>query len=121
FWIVSRATEADESVISVPGLELGAESIDYLVCDYYVRRCPLFSSRVLPLALVAPETVFRNPPRNWPMQVQYFRGLVTARRYVSSRTPSSSAAYFHSCLHDHFKASIDHALSVKGHRVSVRL
>src|SRR5262245_14882067 len=48
--IVSRATEADESVICEPCVELGAEGIDYLVCalvcDYYVRRGPLFSSRV---------------------------------------------------------------------------
>src|SRR6266567_4796244 len=26
-----------------------------------------------------------------------------------------------SCLHDHFKATVDHAFSVKGHRVRVRL
>jgi len=32
-----------------------------------------------------------------------------------------SVAYFHSRVHDHFKATIDHALSVKRHRVSVRL
>jgi hypothetical protein len=32
-----------------------------------------------------------------------------------------SVAHFHSCVHDHFKATIDHALSVKRHRVSVRL
>jgi hypothetical protein len=26
-----------------------------------------------------------------------------------------------SCLHDHFKTTVDHAFSVKGHRVRVRL
>jgi len=27
-----------------------------------------------------------------------------------------ATAYSRSCLHDHFKATVDHALSVKGHR-----
>jgi hypothetical protein len=45
-------------------------------------------------------------------------GVRSTRLLLALRV--SSAAYSRSCLYDHFKATVDHALSVKGHRVSVR-
>src|SRR4029450_1393929 len=48
----------------------------------------------------------RGPPRVW------------GRR---SPAKSSVTRRSRSCLHDHFEATVDHAFSVKGHRIRVRL
>jgi len=56
------------------------------------------------------------------MPVKYSRLL---RLQMCSRlrflSPGHSCLSRRSCLHDHFKATVDHAFSVKGHRVRVRL